>query len=204
MGFDVVGIDSSKESIDLAQRMSAERGLTTQYLVGDMRNISDLQFTQEFDLVICIGNTIAYMMTDVDLTMALREMYDSLVDSGIVLADNRNFQKILCNWERDRYVYHGIIEEAGNRYVVVNVRDKGPGQDQMTFNFIKVPITGNSEQIESLSTVYRTLTKDELLGSLRKVGFNHIRIFGGWNLQPYDEFADNMMYVLGEKRKETA
>ena len=199
LGYEVTGIDLSEKSIAKAKRISSKRGLDIHYQILDMRQLSNLKSYDKFDLVICLGNSIAYMMKDRELRLAFEGIYNNLGKDGIILLDNRNFERILSNWKEHRFVYVGLVEEGEEKYVIVNVREKGPARNQITFKFLKIPVRGNNQRIETRSTVYRALMQEELIEALKATGFKHVELFGSLDFRSYNRNEDNLMVLRGRK-----
>jgi len=79
-GYEVTGLDISKEMLEIARKRSKGR-----LLRQDMKNI---QVGEVFDALICLGRSFTYMITDDDVEKALKGFNKALRDGGILIFDN--------------------------------------------------------------------------------------------------------------------
>ncbi len=79
-GYQVTGLDISKEMLEIARERSKGR-----LLRQDMRNI---RVGEVFDALICLGRSFTYMITDDDVERALEGFNKALRDGGILIFDN--------------------------------------------------------------------------------------------------------------------
>jgi len=79
-GYEVTGLDISKEMLEIARKRSKGR-----LLRQDMRNI---QVGEVFDALTCLGRSFTYMIADDDVEKALRGFNEVLRAGGILIFDN--------------------------------------------------------------------------------------------------------------------
>jgi len=79
-GYEVTGLDISKEMLEIARKRSEGR-----LLRQDMRNI---QVGEVFDALTCLGRSFTYMITDDDVEKALKGFNKALRAGGILVFDN--------------------------------------------------------------------------------------------------------------------
>ena len=82
-GFRTVGLDVNHRFIGAA-RAKDPGG---RYVVGDMRALS---LRRKFDVVLCLGTTLAYNLTNDDVLMTLRGVHRHLVVGGTLIIDVLN------------------------------------------------------------------------------------------------------------------
>ncbi len=70
-GIRAVGIDLSREMIEIAVSRARESASDAKFVVADMLDLSALP--QGFDLVLCMGNTLAHLRGERDIHQALRQ-----------------------------------------------------------------------------------------------------------------------------------
>ena len=83
-GFQVTGVDLAPAMVQIARGRAAEQGVAVQFDVGDMRALT---YTAQFDLVLCFGDSLNYMLTPEDVRKALASMRRALVPGGWAVFD---------------------------------------------------------------------------------------------------------------------
>ncbi|MFH0849742.1 MAG: class I SAM-dependent methyltransferase [Candidatus Bathyarchaeota archaeon] len=111
-GNNVTGVDLSGEMLALAR--PRVKGKLIQM---DMR---ELEFSGEFDAVLCLGSSFTYMSTDHDTSSALRGFHDALKPEGVLIFDNfaqRFDPERYRNWRENVYRVEGatITRRSRNR-----------------------------------------------------------------------------------------
>jgi SAM-dependent methyltransferase len=84
-GYEVTGLDLSPEMLALAR--PRVRGRLVQ------RDMRKLGFSEEFDVVLCLGSSFTYMSTDADALNALRGFHRALRPGGVLVFDNFNAER---------------------------------------------------------------------------------------------------------------
>jgi SAM-dependent methyltransferase len=99
LGVDVVGIDISERMIAKAEELAKNFGSTAKFETLDFLRMKD-KFKDEFDLVICLGNTLPHLLNERDLLLALRNFHNALKKGGLLIVQILNYDKIIQNEER--------------------------------------------------------------------------------------------------------
>ncbi|MGY5854387.1 MAG: class I SAM-dependent methyltransferase [Candidatus Thorarchaeota archaeon] len=93
-GADVVGIDSSKSMIEAAQKLAADKDVQIKFEVADMLNLRQI-VNDEFDLITCLGNSLALVPTLNDLKQVVEDVMSVLRPGGTFVSQTLNFEEIL-------------------------------------------------------------------------------------------------------------
>ncbi|MBE3520107.1 MAG: methyltransferase domain-containing protein [Firmicutes bacterium] len=83
-GYRAIGLDSSPFMLEKARAKALRRRLDVQFVLADMR---DFRLELPVDAVVCVFDSINYLVTPEDLTRAFRCVYESLVPSGLFVFD---------------------------------------------------------------------------------------------------------------------
>jgi ubiquinone/menaquinone biosynthesis C-methylase UbiE len=78
--YDVTGLDSSKDMLDIAR----ERGLNADFVQGDMRH---LPFRGEFDAVVMFGQPLSHLDSREEVEQAVASAYRALGDDGVLVSE---------------------------------------------------------------------------------------------------------------------
>jgi ubiquinone/menaquinone biosynthesis C-methylase UbiE len=177
-GASVVGLDATPLFLDRARKDAAERGVTVEYVSGDMRS---LPYSGEFDAVVNWFTAFGYFPDDENRAV-LREVCRSLKPGGRFVIDHLNRDRVLRNMQPsviherdgnlliDRHTY--LVETGFMESERIVVKDGA----QRRFRFSA-----------------RTFTPPELRDWLLQAGFS--------SAEPFDENAqpntlDSMRLVM--------
>lgn len=92
-GAEVVGIDNSDEMISRAMKHAASNGVVSRFILSGMEEIQSLDLG-EYDLIICLGNSLALLDDLSVLEGVLSSVYDALKENGVFIAQVLNFEEI--------------------------------------------------------------------------------------------------------------
>ncbi|MBS3787108.1 class I SAM-dependent methyltransferase, partial [Candidatus Bipolaricaulota bacterium] len=102
LGYDTVGVDLSKEMIEIARSNSEEAGIDTTFLHRDMREFS---VDKNFDLATSWFDSMNYLLNKKDFSKTLKNVYDALTDGGHFVFDVNTIHGLSVQWqEHDCYV----------------------------------------------------------------------------------------------------
>jgi SAM-dependent methyltransferase len=181
MGFDVTGIDLSGNSIRQAKQFE-HRFL--HFYVHDMRHLFRINF---FDFIFNFFTSFGYFENDADNIKALKAIGKGLKDDGTLVIDFFNAVKVknqlpfqamekrnLVEFFIDKKLVNGFIEKN------ITVTDKG-----QTFQF--------KESVQAI-----TLKQFEYY--FEKSGLNLLQVFGGYELEEYDETNSERLIMICNKK----
>ena len=106
-GHAVTGLDFSKHFIALAKRHATERGVNTQFIHADMRNLA---FVNRFDAVISIFTSFGYFEDDSDNVLVLKKISQALKPNGEFIIDLNNLTRIIAWLSRE-----GVVDNTTHR-----------------------------------------------------------------------------------------
>ena len=89
-GYGVSGIDLSESMLAAARAHARDAGVVVDLYRGNLLEL-EKSLPRTFDAVICLGNVLAYFLSDEDLKLALRALRRALKPDGILIADTMNF-----------------------------------------------------------------------------------------------------------------
>ncbi len=93
-GFEVVSVDGSMQMLGKAFENAHKRDIVLRTVHADWRWLNrDLH--EKFDAVICLGNSFTHLFNERDRRKTLAEFYAALRHDGILIIDQRNYDRIL-------------------------------------------------------------------------------------------------------------
>ena len=188
------GFNVSANEVDDAFRRKAvenarSQGLTMSPTNLDWRELDRAYQAQSYDAIICLGNSLTCLFEKEDQLAALRQFHRILRSGGVLLVDERNYQRILDHREA---VLAGTLHSTGN-YLYT-------GTAKVRASFWEVTdetVTFELHHLEKgLKAYYRgyPFKKGELLGLLQEAGFSSVVQYSDY--QPGDNLdADFYQYV---------
>ena len=182
LGYEVTGIDLSKENIRAARRFENHR---LHFDVHDMRRVYE---KQQFDYVLNLFTSFGYFESDAENQQAVCAAAKALKPEGKLLIDFLIPFHVLNNLvaEDDKevegihfYINRHLNEEG---FIVKDIRFADDGQQ---FHF--------QERVKAI-------TYDQFLRYFKKAGLELMQTFGNYALEPYvEKESERMIFVLHNK-----
>lgn len=97
-GYQVTGLDRSEEMLRWARAKCAAAGLEITFRQGEMEAFSRLPLERDFDLVICLYDSMNYLLTEEDLQRCFQEVNRHLRPAGGFIFDVTTEYNLLHNF----------------------------------------------------------------------------------------------------------
>ena len=104
-GFDVISADGSPQMLTKAFENGRRHNLVLRLVHSDWRWLNR-DVHEQFDAVICLGNSFTHLFTERDRRKALSEFYSVLKHDGILILDQRNYDAILDTGFSTKHTYY--------------------------------------------------------------------------------------------------
>ncbi|MGB0606383.1 MAG: class I SAM-dependent methyltransferase, partial [Candidatus Latescibacterota bacterium] len=104
-GFEVVSADGSPQMLYKAFENARKRGLVMRTVQADWRYLNR-DVHGEYDAIICLGNSFTHMFKEHDRRKALAEFYAMLKHNGILILDQRNYDRILDDGFSSKHTFY--------------------------------------------------------------------------------------------------
>ncbi len=183
VGYNVIGIDSSSEMIQYAQRMAEEREIDTEFQCMKMTDFSN-KLQVQFDTIVCVGNTLAHLIEKETMLRFFQECISSMKITSAAVFHILNYDLILENKRRDFPVKS--YKEGDHEYVFMRFYDYL--STHLEFNMIYAIKDEKGWHSKSMQMMHRPWRKEELLELMKEAGFTHIMCYGGYD---FSEFNPN-------------
>ncbi len=201
-GFQVTGLDLSEEMLRLARqkltRLDEQTAGRSQFVQGDMRDLTAALGQQEYDLIFVAINSFQHLMTQADQLACLKSARQHLAPAGLFIIDVMNPE------QKEHYPADGRLEFNGLTY--------NPQRHSTVYSFLST-LAQPAEQLrhyhyffdETLAdgTVKRTATKltlryiyrYELQLLLQQAGFAIDELYGSHDFDEFGEDSNKLIYV---------
>lgn len=177
LGFNVIGADLSKNSIDEAKKFENER---LKFVVRDMRHT----FKRKYNAIFNLFTSFGFFEDDNEDIAVLRNVKNALQPNGVAVIDFMNAKQVISNLVvKEEQVIDGIhfrisrYVEGG--FIVKKICFTADGQNHTFY-----------EKVKSIDLL-------KILSYAEAVGFKIKHIFGNYQLDPFDEHtSDRLILVL--------
>lgn len=95
MGYDVTASDISDGELSEAKERAEKNGVSICFKKADFRALSDI-FDKKFDIIIAMDNALPHMLTEKDLSDAVKSIVCQIKDGGIFIASIRDYDDLLA------------------------------------------------------------------------------------------------------------
>ena len=196
-GYVASGADLSAEMVELARRNAAKSHLVVQFEQAGFVDMS-ARFSETFDAVLCLGNSLPHVLTKEDQLAALAAMHRCLRHGGVLILQNLNYDSRWKN--RPRFFALNPVTLEGRTALVWRMADyhdpgthvaglDGPCPEPglITFHIATIEQdAANKWQASVKSTLQRPLFASDLTRWLKTVGFKDMGLFGGMDASPFN------------------
>lgn len=160
-GFDLVGTDGAEAMVARAQANLTSRGIAVPLHVCDWRELTQCHL-QQFDAILCLGDSFAHLLSPQHQLDALREFFDLLAPGGILILDHRNY---------DRVVDKGSYVERPSGYCCCG--DAPPRQLRIDADGLVTSRYHNGDGVEFVFKTFPVSTADIAI-RLKEAGFDSV------------------------------
>jgi SAM-dependent methyltransferase len=192
-GYGAAGCDASPVMIEIARNNAATAEVDVRFEVADFNQLR--KFSETFDAVLCLGNSLPHLLSQEALAEALQQMRGKLRAGGVLILHNLNYDMRIA--KKPRFFSANGNEEA----LVWRFADYGP--ELITFHtalFEKkregVNQRSISWSVQVNSTLHRPLLQRDLDKALEQAKFGELWHFGGLDGSAFEkEKAGDLVIV---------
>ncbi len=179
-GFDVLSADGSPEMLCKAFDNARRRGHILRTVHADWRWLKQ-DVHEEFDAVICLGNSFTHLFTEKARRKTLAEFYATLKHDGVLILDQRNYDAIMDNGYDSKHKFY----YCGND-IVVEPEHVDEGLARFKYQF-------SDDSVFHLNMF--PLRKQYVCDLMSSVGFQKIETYGDFQETYREEDPDFFIHV---------
>ena len=180
LGFNVTGIDLSKNSIEFANKDSNEN---LKYFVHDMRSVFK---KNHFDLVTNLFTSFGYFENQEDEQTTINAMSNNLKEGGLLLIDFMNVKKVISS-----LVTSESKEIDGIKFLIERKYDEN--------HIIKKIIIKDKDSDLNFQEKVRTLTLYDFDVMLKKANMKIVDLFGDYSLNEFNAIDSDRLIIISRK-----
>jgi glycine/sarcosine N-methyltransferase len=172
-GYRVTGTDISPGAVARARAEAQLRNIGIELKVADLRRVRDA--VEGFhDVVISCDNALSHLLTDADLTLALRSIRACLGDGGVFLASQRDYDSLAA--ARPVGTPVELYGRPGQRHGTAQSWGWSADGDSVDITlFVLRETLGQDWQVSAHEARYRVLRRARLTAALAANGFGSIQ-----------------------------
>ena len=180
LGFDVVGMDLSPNSIDSATK---NKNATLQFSVHDMR---DVYQENNFDIVTNLFTSFGYFEDNTDEQKAINAMESNLKVGGFLIIDFMNVKKVIANLvPSEQKTIDGITFDITRKVEAGHI--------------IKDIAITDGEIKQHFQEKVKAITLADYSEFITTAGLKIIDIFGNYKLDNFDEKISDRLILICKK-----
>lgn len=179
-GFEVTASDISAAAVERARREASQRGLSIDLSVADMRGAHS-HHGREFDVVLCADNALPHLLSDDDISIALREFFLCTRPGGVTILSVRDYAGVERGGTQVKP--YGARSVGQTRYVLVQVWDWRDALYDLSFYVVRDDGNGSCHTEVARSTYY-AVSISALVVLMESAGFVGVRRIDDAYFQP--------------------
>ena len=174
-GYEVFASDLSAKAVTRAEAEAAKRGLNVRFAVADIREL-ECVFDRQFDVVISCDNSLPHLLTDEDLTLALRNIRRVLTDKGLFVASIRDYDRLLA--EKPSYIVMNPGGTHEEEVIVFQIWDWSKEADTYLLRLFVMNRASREWRVKEIRPRFRAIRRNELTAALESAGFARVAWHG--------------------------
>jgi SAM-dependent methyltransferase len=192
-GYPAAGCDASPVMIEMARENTAKAKTSARFEVADFSQLD--KFSETFDAVLCLGNSLPHLLSREALVKALQQMRGKLRAGGVLILHNLNYDMRVV--KKPRFFSANGSEEA----LVWRFADYGP--EMITFHTALFEKKTGEDSPKSVSwsvqvnsTLHRPVLQQDLDQALGEAGFSDLRHFGGLDGSAFEKESSGDLVIV--------
>lgn len=196
-GADVTGIDASKSMIEAAKRHAENEGVDPTLIIADMETIRTT-VNGPFDLVICLGNSLA-LVNDIDiLKQVVRDVFQILKEGGSLVVQVLNFEEIHWTGFRNFPMKTGKLSN-GEEITFARLLEHSdyPLSSTLVMSAFRKQDGEWTSEVSTQKVL--NLKHDKMKSILQETGFNSVEIYSDYARGSFEKMDDRSMVIHSVK-----
>ena len=188
----VVAVDPSEDSIEYAKKNVVTSNNVRLYVAG-FEDI-ETRVSGRFDLIICLGNTLAILGNRRKVKAALKATRRRLSRGGLAIFQFLNFEPEIM--EKNRFYVPKIFLRDNKKYIFIKHFEYGKIKTRVDFLIIQMDSEDNLEEFYDNSSMLCTLRKNLFLKMAENSGYRRIELAGTGGKEPFDKNRHISLYAI--------
>jgi SAM-dependent methyltransferase len=174
--------DVSSVMVGKARENARRAGVEIDLRVAGFGELAQ-SFTASFDAVTCLGNSLPHLLDHDALVGAFADFAAVLAPGGILVVQNRNYDRVLRDAQRS--VHMNAREEEDGETLFLRMTEPRGG-DRIDFSILTLKKRGGAWSHSLQTTPLRAITREGLERALGAAGFRSVEIYGDYSRAAFD------------------
>jgi SAM-dependent methyltransferase len=153
------------------------------------------RFSEGFDLITCLGDTVAHLKSGHDLKKLFQEVYKSLNPGGLFVIQARNYDFIMKH--EARFTPPTGSRNGTEETLFFRLLDFNP--KSLNLSIAKFRWHENRWESSVYTTEIHPYLKKELESALKSVGFAKLDSYRNYNFEDYDPNGSDIILIAQKK-----
>jgi ubiquinone/menaquinone biosynthesis C-methylase UbiE len=188
----VTAMDPSTDMINYA-RKCVVKSSKVKLIEGSFENLSTV-VSQQFDLIVCLGNTLPVLGNRRNVKLALKNTRKKLVAGGLAIFQFLNFEPKVM--EKNRYYSPRIFNKDDKKYIFMKHFEFGKINTRADFLITQLDSLDKIENFVVHTSYFCTLRKNLFLKMAVNSGFKKIELLGTSGSGDFNKNTDISLYAL--------
>lgn len=186
-GLRSAGADLSPAMISQARENAHAAGVEVDLRAAAFGELAS-RFTGPFDALTCLGNSLPHLIDDSSLAAALSDFASLLRPGGVLIIQNRNYDRLLR--DRQRFMPIAAREDTEGETLFLRITDFPPlaesASESIDFTIVTLKKRSGTWNQTVRTTPLRAIRRATIERALSAAGFSSTRVYGSFALAPYD------------------
>ena len=186
-GRDCTGADLSPVMVDKARQNARDAGVRARFEIAGFGELKS-RVGGLYDAVTCIGNSLPHLLDDGSLRACLADFAALLVPGGILVIQNRNYDRLLR--ERQRFMPPVSRMEGEGETLFLRITEYPPAgaaeDEAIDFTLLTLRKQSGAWSLHAQNTPLRAMRRLKLESELRQAGFASVRTYGSYAFADFD------------------
>ncbi len=185
-GWEVTAVDGAPEMLRIARQKALEAGAPVTFLRQKMER---LEVDAGFGLVVCLYDSLNYLLTLADLEAAVAAVAAILSPGGVFFFDVNTIRCLAEEWS------NRVVEERCSSAALIHLYSYDPGSRIGTLELVCVH--NGPDRIVKFREVHRERahTREEIEGALRRAGLHLLEEFSFPELAEPSDRSSRLVYI---------
>lgn len=192
-GYQVVGADLSAAMVERAKENAANQGAEVTFVEAGLGALAALGMT--FEAALCLGNSLPHLLSESAVAEALTDFSRVLRPGGLLVIQNRNFDRVWA--ERERFMPPQSTRDAEGEWLFLRFYDFR--EETVTFNMLRLRRTDDGWVQDVESTELRPIFGHDLVQALAAAGFYQITLYGSYDGSPFEPAASGDLIAVARR-----
>lgn len=196
-GYMTSAADLFPQMVQKGKENAKKAGVNVDFKTAGFGEMAQAFGDDQFDLVLCLGNSLPHILTTEDFTNAIKDFSSVLRNNGILLIQNRNFDAVMK--QKARWMEPQVHQTEGKEWLFYRFYDF-LSNGLIRFNIVTMKHEMDADwQSHVSSTLLRPLLYVELYHLLEREGFREVHAYGSMEGEAFSPESSGNLIITARK-----